>query len=1044
MAGRRPSNIVLWYTVRSSSRGSDAQARLGEQMLDIPFGLRQAIEARRAVLFLGAGIGAHLFRADGSNAPDGAGLARALSAEFGIVPATDDLAKAAQVAEIRKGRTALETFIRELLADVEPDAHLQLLATLPWRAIFTTNYDRGLIKAYEHSQRPVQIPVVISATSDIKYFNLATDVPVYFLHGVIFGEREHNIIVTEDDYARFRDRRSQLFNILKSEFATCNFFYVGYSNNDQNWRAMLEELTAEFSPSALPQSYRLAPATTDLDREILKAKSIETIDGALSEFAIAASTQLQIPTAPADLNAFAAKVPQVLAKVFASSPAPVVRLLGNWEYANDADTSPTLMAAAQFFDGNKPTWGTIGTIAIERDVEEEIYEGVVDFVTSAAPGVVVLAVLAPAGYGTSTVLMRLAFKAIQDRLGPVLRLRDAARLIDGDCLFAAETFSERPIFIVDDASLRISDIRLSVQRLREQKKPALFIIGSRLNEWRDAASSYRVIEHIIEPLSDPEIRRLLLALSNANKLGVLGALTDEERFRAIKEKHQKEMLVALREATEGRSFDAIIQDEYYRIPDELSRHAYYNVCCFYQHGAYVRDNLLAELVGVELSELYPLTAVATEGVVIYDEIDSTYGRFGARARHKTIAAIVWARCGDPTERDSSVLRALGLLNVNYASDVEAFERFYRNDKLVDGISTLEKKTQFFELALRKDPDSPYIRQHYARMLRRSGQTQLALGQIEEAIKISPRLLVLHHTKAHILATLMHEAKSSDVARRYMVRSEDSYRNCLDIYDRDDYALQGLAQLYVDWGELAETEEEFTSFVALSEKIISDGLRRVDRKESLYIVSANIQKLLGDRPASVKALEDAYESSKSPYSAFLLARAYRVSGHPEKSIGILEPMIGTEPEEFRLCIEHALSTLATSADYERAIAVLRLGDLYGLSDARFVAMLGGCYFMRRNFDIAEKIFKDAATRKFDAQELWRVSFRPRLTDGQGVILEGVVSAVHAGYSFIEPADWPRFFCPGTKYNGITMNPGKRIRFAAGFSVRGAVAEPIAPA
>jgi SIR2-like domain len=45
-----------------------------------------------------------------------------------------------------------------------------------------------------------------------------------------------------------------LWSRLKTEFATSTILYVGYSGRDPNWRLVLDELTQEFLPSALPRS----------------------------------------------------------------------------------------------------------------------------------------------------------------------------------------------------------------------------------------------------------------------------------------------------------------------------------------------------------------------------------------------------------------------------------------------------------------------------------------------------------------------------------------------------------------------------------------------------------------------------------------------------------------------------------------------------------------------------------------------------------------------------------------------------------------------
>jgi len=89
-----------------------------------------------------------------------------------------------------------------------------------------------------------------------------------------------------------------------------------------------------------------------------------------------------------------------------------------------------------------------------------------------------------------------------------------------------------------------------------------------LNEWRytrRGRTSGR--EFVIEPLSDPEIARLLTSLETHNELNALKDLSPELRVAAIKLNYQQELLVTLREATEEKhlmQFSRTSFDQYRR------------------------------------------------------------------------------------------------------------------------------------------------------------------------------------------------------------------------------------------------------------------------------------------------------------------------------------------------------------------------------------------------------------------------------------------------------------------------------------------------
>lgn len=157
-------------------------------MVDLlPLGLRHALESGECVLFVGAGIGSHLKGPDGQTAPDGQNLAKQLAEAFSIDTDTYDLAQISQIVTIRKGRPELETFLQKRLANLEPDETLKWLVSLRWKAIFTTNYDHGIERAYDLIQQPQQRPITLAVTAEMVSYDPVFEVPIYHLHGTLFG-----------------------------------------------------------------------------------------------------------------------------------------------------------------------------------------------------------------------------------------------------------------------------------------------------------------------------------------------------------------------------------------------------------------------------------------------------------------------------------------------------------------------------------------------------------------------------------------------------------------------------------------------------------------------------------------------------------------------------------------------------------------------------------------------------------------------------------------------------------------------------------------
>lgn len=793
-------------------------------------------------------------------------------------------------------------------------------------------------------------------------------------------------------------------------------------------------------------SFRVAPETSGIDAELLRAKGVETLNMNLGEFVSAAATTLKEAAGITDILAAARRqVPADLAAEFEKSPAAILRFLNSWIYVNAADFNQRANLA-EFLKGDKPNWGLLGRrLFFQRDLEDDLYDELLDFATSNSDSPVSFLITGPAGYGTTTLLLSLGTKLVSDSAGVVFLHRPGALLSEGDIELGATLFpSKRPFFVIDNGAEHAAGIASAVNRLRAIHRPACLLIGERLNEWRQRRPRLRPEEFEIGPLSDPEIYRLLDFLQTNNALDKLQGLKRDMQFEMIKRKHRQELLVTMREVTEDNSFDAILEDEFRNIGNDLAKRVYLTTCAFYQNGALLRDGLLAELVGYTVAEMHEMTSRETEGVVIYEIQDPLYGRYTARARHRKIAEVVWQRCGETAEREQIIQKTLNSLNLNYGLDKNAFEDFVRNDSFVDTLRTLDGKTKFFETACQKDPLSAYVRQHYARMLLREGKPEAALGQIEQAIELNKDVRVLFHTKGLILTEMAMVTEGQELARRRLVQAEKSFRHGIVMNPRDEYCFQGLALLYLKWAK--HTSSEATEYIAKCEEVISEGLRTVSQREGLWLVSAEVQQFLGSAPKYEQALQRAVkENPKAIIARYLLGTNYYKTGQPNLAIEILEPLIKEHPDEFRSSLIYALSLLQTGARYSEAIAIIRLSSLYGLREPRYIATLGGMLFMNSDFSPAADIFDERRKQELSAAEANRIHFWALdLADrNKRLRVEGKVVAVRAGFSLIDVSNYPRLLCPGSKWGGFFMTLGQRVSVEIGFCARGAIADAPLP-
>ena len=1012
--------------------------------MDLPMGLVSALQSGNCVLFVGAGVGHHARTRTGATAPDARGLALSLASEFGIDAGSDpELSQVAQIVEKRKGRLELIAVLERTLGHLQPDEDLQWLMSRTWKAVFTTNYDTVLERCVELNPTPTRTVVSMGINSEVREFDPNFQMPIYHLHGSLLSEgAKDSMLVTEQDYALFRSQRQMLFDLLKYSYATSTILYFGYSNNDPNWREITAELRSQFFPGVPPAGYRIAPETPDLDREILEGQNIFTLDGYLSDLREEFEGKLgDLRVEPRSLEALSKRVPSDLDGVFRDSPAAVIRLLNSWEYVNQApfDEDPN---TREFLQGNRANWALVGNgINFERDLEESLVEALVDFATDANAQSREEIVLAPAGYGLTTLLMAVTAWFAKSRSGTALFLRPGRQVVEADVEFAVSRLPNQPVvFFVDDAADHADEILRARALLRRLHLSGFIMMAERLNEWRQAHSSLPVTEHELQPLSDSEIDRLIACLDNLGALGQLKFLSPALQISSIKYRNQQDLLVTMREATEGRAFDAIIESEFNGIASAVGKDLYSLVAIFARLRSLARDGLCSEALGLNLADLYREPAESTEGIVIFELIDESRGIYAARTRHHIIADIVWRRCVDSAQNERLLLRALDCLNLTFRSDVKAFESFTRDDEAVDMLRGLEAKIRFFESAIRKSPRDAYVRQHFARMLLRERRYDLALSQAQEAIDMNPRSRVLYHTKGLILAKMALQPSSDDIRRRRLAQSEGVLGTTIDMAPADDYGYTTLANLYLDWARSVSdsSPDEAILYVSKAQETLFEGLRSAKRRESIYIAMSGVERYLGDEPGRITALRRALaESSQSPVARYLLGTVLLAKGETVEATKILTEGVRLHPDHPRMAIKCATAMYENGAKVEECAAVLNLTRTVGESDPYFVSIFAGMLVLMGNLSDADTIWTKARQRNFTSAEKERVYFTPTRAENDGW-MRGRVAYISPSYAFIRLAGYPDAFCRSKHFTGLELVREQSVEIKVGFSARGPVA------
>ena len=143
---------------------------------------------------------------------------------------TDDFVRLAQEYETAFGRTDLHRFLQEQVRDDDfapGDMHERLLR-LPWRDVFTTNWDTLLERA-----RPRVVERGYKTVESMKQIPLTNQPRIVKLHGSL--PANFPLIFTEEDYRTYPIQFPLFVNTVQQAMTESVFCLIGFSGDDPNF-----------------------------------------------------------------------------------------------------------------------------------------------------------------------------------------------------------------------------------------------------------------------------------------------------------------------------------------------------------------------------------------------------------------------------------------------------------------------------------------------------------------------------------------------------------------------------------------------------------------------------------------------------------------------------------------------------------------------------------------------------------------------------------------------------------------------------------------
>jgi hypothetical protein len=941
--------------------------------------LIEKIQNGEAILFLGAGATIGATSTKSRKAVNGNELRDLISDKFlGGKKKDWPLSRVADYAKNQSSLMEVQSFIKELFEPLLPAEFHELIPSFRWHAIITTNYDLVLERAYENQKERLQTlcPVISNDDEFSKKICDPSLLPYLKLHGCITRINDNNLplILASEEYAKYNKNRQRLFSHLQEWGREHPIIFCGHEIEDPNIQHILFDLN-DLGISR-PKYALIKPSIDRLDRDVWMGRRFEVIKLTLENFLI----ELNKIISPANrvLSALINRDEISISKWISTNLSPSEKLI--LYLKNELNHIYKGMPIEgvkpkDFYKGCSDKWGVYDQeLDVRRRITDDLLlECVLNEQRHKKPTCYLLK--GHAGSGKNVTLKRAAFDSANEYDYLVFYLNEGG-LIRPDII--RELFNlvnDQMIVFIDNILDHLPDFIDALKYFNKNEIPITFIFGARTNEWNVYGGDLSPLlnqEFELRDLSENEIITLLSKLERYNCLGHLSNLKMEERKALFKFDAERQLLVALHEATSGKSFEELVYDEYKNIIPPEAQVLYLDICTLHRLGAPVRAGLISRISGITFDRFTRDFLMPLEHVVrVYK--DAISRDLAYRSRHPLIAKFVFEQVlKNPAERQEQIMRLLRYINVDFKWDNEAFTYLIKGRELANLFSDRKLIDQIYEVGKETGANIEHINHQEAifELNHPAGSTTRALNLIrkieEEKHYLSQPIL---HTKAMIYSKMANDSKNQ-LEKKTFRKNARELLSKLNKNSQESYPYTGMGRILID--EIKDIISEYklsskqltdeilgsrviTDLISRVEQVISDGLQKFPNDTFLLTLQADLAKILHDDPSVLEVLEMAF--AKNPRSELIglrLGRQYMRDNKIGDATTVLKRCLENNPGSKRLhllmaktykkineeankdSISHHLKRSFTEGDtnYESQILFARHEYLYGSKDKAY--------------------------------------------------------------------------------------------------------------
>lgn len=873
----------------------------------------EGIKKKKVVLFLGSGFAYNAKHPDKKQAPLGKELGDLISDKFLNGNYKDgSLAYISDLAISTSNLYDVQNYIHEIFSKYKPNENHLKYACLPWRAIFTTNYDTILEDAYSSTEtKNVQdLSVVVQNTPIDQIYKTPNTIPYFKLHGCIthINDDKLPLILSSDQYLKHLDNRDRLFKKFEELSQDFSIIFIGYSNQDHNIRAILAKLEA--LKEGRPRSYMVSPGFTEIEISYWESKKITPINMGHEEFISHMFTN--ISETDKQLSTFIRKSDRKIEEKFSitfDKKAPTDSLLNFLDHEVDyinaelplGDSSPQ-----EFYKGNIRNWDPIiKNLDVRRNFEDRILTDLMfedKYLRKKEPYLFLIKGFA--GSGKTVALKRLAWESGVQFGKCTIYIKDETPIRVKPILELYSYVKERIYIYVDNLIENEAQIRNLILKAEREEIEISIISAERTNQLngQEQIESYITKNFQLNYLSEREVDELISKLEKNNSLGFLKNKSSEERKKELAEKTGRVLLVALYEATGGKPFEEIILDEYNSLPTPELRAIYLTIAVFHRLNTKVRAGLINRIHGISFSHFKEELFKPLE-YIVFDEMDYKINDYVYSTRHPYIAQIVFELVlKDQQERYDEYISILQNIDIDYRSDWFAFLDIVNARNLNEIFNDPQRITNIYNLANEINNDDPKLIQQMGifQMISDSGSLYKSHEYLKLALEIDPKDLRILHSLAE-LALKRGEFAQSDLEKKQFL--EESRKLCLQILKQSkEHSFSYHTLLKIDLHNFREalskdSEKSVEQNIKSFEKTLAKAKQIVPNEPFILELEAKFKELIDEKPNAIEILKKAYSlNDASPFIAIRYAKLLDSSGNTSEAITCLKNTLKLNPSD----------------------------------------------------------------------------------------------------------------------------------------------------